>query len=59
MWLRDSQNQVLPYMRFAKAEPEGVGLLIKGLIKRHVDSVLMDPYANSFSFSPADIQCNV
>ena len=35
MWLRDSQNQVLPYMRFAKAEPDGIGLFIRGLIKRH------------------------
>lgn len=59
MWLRDSQNQVLPYNRFAKAEPDQIGLLIRGLIKRHVSSVLLDPYANSFSFSPADIECNV
>lgn len=47
-------------MRYAKAEQkEGVGLLIKGLIKRHVDSVLMDPYANSFSFSSEDIACDI
>lgn len=50
MWLRDSQNQVLPYIRYAKAEPNGIGLLLRGLIKRHVNSVLLDPYANSFDF---------
>lgn len=50
MWLRDSQNQVLPYIRYAKAEPDGIGLFLRGLIKRHVDSVLLDPYANSFDF---------
>ena len=58
MWLRDSQNQALPYLRFAKQEPDGIGALIRGLIARHVDSVLADPYANSFSFSPADIACD-
>ena len=58
MWLRDSQNQVMPYIRFARQEPEGIGSLLRGLIDRHVDSVLADPYANSFSFSPADIACN-
>ena len=58
MWLRDSENQVRPYMRYAKEEPEGIGRLIRGLIKRHVHSVLQDPYANSFSFSVEDIVCN-
>jgi hypothetical protein len=61
MWLRDSQNQVYPYMRFAKAEPDGIGALIKGLIKRHVDSVLLDPYANSFDYfdtKEACVRCN-
>eukprot|EP01079_Euglenida_sp_SAG-EU17-18_P007205 gene7205-173_t len=50
LWLRDSQNQVMPYMRYAKEEPDGIGLLIRGLIRRHVDSVLLDPLANSFDF---------
>lgn len=58
MWLRDSQNQVLPYLRFAKQEPDGIGALLRGLISRHVESVLADPYANSFSFSPEDIACD-
>ena len=59
MWLRDSQNQVMPYIRFARAEPDWVGSLLRGLIQRHVESVLLDPYANSFSFSADDIVCNL
>ena len=59
MWLRDSQNQLLPYTRFARDEPDGIGRLISGLIRRHVDSVLLDPYANSFSFSPIDVVCHL
>ena len=60
MWLRDSQNQILPYIRYAKAEPgdDGIGGLIRGLIRRHVDSVLLDPYANSFTYTPSDIVCD-
>eukprot|EP00940_MAST-03C_sp_MAST-3C-sp2_P002414 g2414.t1 len=58
MWLRDSQNQVLPYLRFAAKEPDGIGALVRGLIRRHVASVLLDPYANSFQFSPEDIACD-
>jgi meiotically up-regulated gene 157 (Mug157) protein len=56
MWLRDSHNQVLPYMRWARED--AMGSLLRGLIRRHVDSVLHDPYANSFDFSPADKVCN-
>jgi len=59
MWLRDSQNQVVPYMRFAKSEPDGIGLFLRGLIRRHVDSVLLDPYANSFSLDAENQFCNI
>ena len=41
MYLRDSQNQVLPYIRFAKAEPNGVGRFLRGIIKRYVGNVLL------------------
>eukprot|EP00948_MAST-09A_sp_MAST-9A-sp1_P003882 g3882.t1 len=58
MWLRDSQNQVLPYFRDAKTEPEGIGSLLKGLLYKHIDAVLHDSYANSISFSADDIKCN-
>ena len=50
MYLRDSQNQVLPYFRFAKAEMDGIGLFLRGLLRRHIRSVLLDPFANAFDF---------
>jgi meiotically up-regulated gene 157 (Mug157) protein len=58
MYLRDSQNQVLPYVRFAAEEPNGVGLFLRGILKRYTDSVLLDPYANSFDYTAADKRCN-
>ena len=58
MWLRDSQNQVVPYLRFGSEEPEGIGSLLRGLVRKHVDCVLQDPYANSFQFQVEDIHCN-
>ena len=59
MYLRDSQNQVMPYVRFAKEEPDGIGAFLRGIILRYVDSVLLDPYANSFDYSYADRKCNM
>ena len=59
MYLRDSQNQVMPYVRFAKEEPEGIGAFLRGILLRYVDSVLLDPYANSFDYSHADRRCNM
>lgn len=39
---------------------QGVGLLLRGLIRRHVDSVLLDPYANSFAYAPfTNVVCNI
>ena len=58
MYLRDSQNQVLPYVRFAAQEPEGIGAFLRGILRRYVDSVALDPYANSFDFTAADRRCN-
>ena len=58
MWLRDSQNQITPYLRDAKSEPDGIGLLLRGLLRRHINAVLHDPYANSITFSAEDIACN-
>ena len=40
MWLRDSTNQVLPYMIFAK-EDEDLRNMLRGVVMRQVRSVLI------------------
>ena len=49
MWLRDSMNQVNAYMPFLKKDPR-LKSMVAGVIRRHVYSILLDPFANAFSF---------
>ncbi len=46
MWLRDSMNQVLPYMPFANSDSTLKGML-RGLIGRQAQQINLDAYANA------------
>lgn len=47
MWLRDSSAQVYPYLSLAN-EDDKLKNLLKGVINKQVECVLLDPYANAF-----------
>ena len=47
MWLRDSTNQVWPYLSFLGDDAE-LQTLIAGVIHRQADCVRLDSYANAF-----------
>ncbi|WP_262149921.1 glycoside hydrolase family 125 protein [Chryseobacterium foetidum] len=47
MWLRDSSAQVYPYLSLAN-EDEKLKNLLKGVINKQIECVLLDPYANAF-----------
>ncbi|GIO56222.1 glycosyl hydrolase [Paenibacillus cineris] len=48
MWLRDSAAQVRPFLVLAKEDPEAADM-IEGLVRRQLDSILLDTYANAFN----------
>jgi uncharacterized protein len=51
MWLRDSTAQVWPYLPLAHKD-EKLKMLIKGLVAKQTEFVLLDPYANAFYDDP-------
>ncbi|MBA2632426.1 MAG: glycoside hydrolase family 125 protein [Chloroflexi bacterium] len=51
MWLRDSAAQVRPYAPLA-TEDDTIRGMLRGLIRRTVMYVNLDPYANAFNVAP-------
>lgn len=47
MWLRDSSAQVWPYLQLANKD-EKLKMLLKGVVNKQAEFVLLDPYANAF-----------
>eukprot|EP01035_Chromulina_nebulosa_P015353 gene15353-20344_t len=50
LWLRDSMNQVMPYIPYASQDPELLSM-VEGLIGRHARSVMIDSFANAYNFN--------
>ena len=48
MWLRDSTSQLVPFIRFAEAEPDIREILLR-LSRRQMALIRLDPYANAFN----------
>ncbi len=48
MWLRDSTNQLRPYLLTAKDDPR-VRHILCGVMKKQIRCILSDPYANAFN----------
>lgn len=57
MWLRDSVEQVIHYVPFAKEDAE-LQRILEGVIKRHMFYIGIDPYANAFNETANDWHWN-
>lgn len=51
MWLRDSSAQIWPYLSLANQD-EKLKNLLKGVVAKQTEFVLLDPYANAFYDDP-------
>jgi meiotically up-regulated gene 157 (Mug157) protein len=51
MWLRDSSAQVRHYIPFARMD-RSLQRVIEGLIRRQINYIHIDPYANAFNEEP-------
>jgi meiotically up-regulated gene 157 (Mug157) protein len=55
MWLRDSSAQVRPYVPLARRDRE-LRRVIRGLVRRQAQCILLDAYANAFNLEPVGQQ---
>ena len=53
MWLRDSSLQIYPYLKHCPKDPL-LSDMIKGLFKKQISFILLDPYANAFNKEPLE-----